>query len=288
MRAKGTQSWALFTCVCSSRPQFSQKFWGKVLQGTERLHSTKGRKALSGTAFWAIVQLPEKVKVGLHQSVWSKTSWDVLPVWMFGEPCPRVQVAKLPSAFLEETVTQLCAWVPGEGGLCLSWIREGIFVFYFCWGMTTALWRADPVLFPVNWKGWWQRLGEGDWRLLVLPLRACHVRGSSCMWGPLPVHWAVWMRDSCFLGAIYLWQRGAILRHCMLLRVWNKGRDAWFSVLIYVDLSHLSFFYEIIFHVEEERGILSTWHPEEPPVFKCYSSWFVDPSGKPGEVATDT
>lgn len=62
-----------------------------------------------------------------------------------------------------------------------------------------------------------------------------------------------------------------MLSHCTLLRVWNKGRDTWFSVLIYVDLSHLPFFYEIIFCFEEERGILSSWCPEEPPVFKCYS-----------------
>lgn len=96
----------VFTCVCSSRPRFSQKFWGKVLQGTESLHSTEGRKAPSGIAFWSIVQLPEKVE-GFHQSGWSKTSWDALPVWVFGEPCLRIWVAKLPSALLEET--QLCS-----------------------------------------------------------------------------------------------------------------------------------------------------------------------------------
>lgn len=61
-----------------------------------------------------------------------------------------------------------------------------------------------------------------------------------------------------------------MLGHYALLMVWNKGRDAWFSVLIYVDLIHLSFSCEILFCIEEERGILSTWHPEEPPVFKCY------------------
>lgn len=91
-RAKGTQSWALFTCVCSSRPQFSQMVLGKALQGTERLHSTKDRTALSGIAFWW--KCPEKVEVGLHQSVWSKTSWDALPPSMFGEPCLRLWVAK--------------------------------------------------------------------------------------------------------------------------------------------------------------------------------------------------
>ena len=127
-----THSWALFACVCSSRPKFSPEFWGKVLQGTERLHSSKGRKASSGIAVWAVIPLPEMVEVGLHQSVCSKTSWDALLVWSFREPCLRLQVAKLPSVLLEETVTQLCASAAGEGGFYLRWIREGIFVFGFC------------------------------------------------------------------------------------------------------------------------------------------------------------
>lgn len=115
-------------------------------------------------------------------------SWDVLSVRMFGVPCLRLQVPKLSSGrrFLEETVTQLCPWAPGERGLYLRWIREGIFVFYF-WGMTTAVGKAASVLLRVNWKRQWQGSREGDWRLLVL-LWARHIHGSSWTWGPLPVH----------------------------------------------------------------------------------------------------
>lgn len=79
-----------------------------------------------------------------------------------------------------------------------------------------------------------------------------------------------------------------MLSHDTLLRVWNKGRDMWFSLLLSVDLSHLSLFCEIIFHIAEERGILSTWCPEEHSFFRCCSLGFIDASGKMGGVATDS
>lgn len=44
-----------------------------------------------------------------------------------------------------------------------------------------------------------------------------------------------------------------------------------FSVLIYAGLSCLSFLREMGFHIQEERGLLCTQYPKEPPVFKCHS-----------------
>lgn len=44
---------------------------------------------------------------------------------------PETLSSKMPSALLEEAATQLCASIPGEGGLYLRWIREGIFVSCF-------------------------------------------------------------------------------------------------------------------------------------------------------------
>lgn len=164
--------------MCSSRPLTLTKVLGKRVKGTEKLHSTRGRKAPPGIAFWGIVQLPEKVKVGLHQSAWSKASWDALPVWMFMEPCLRLSSKASFYVTGRNCYPALC---PGTWRVVFRVDQRRNFCFLLLLRCDHSLMKSSPLLLQVNWNGWWQRPREGVWRLLMFPLWSCHVHRSSRM-----------------------------------------------------------------------------------------------------------
>lgn len=200
----------------------------------------------------------------LFQAGWSKTSWDAQRGWSFGESCARLRVAELSSALLEET-------------LCLSTRRRGIILmvgqkrsFYFLLLLRNhhSLMRSrsrsapDELESAVGGRGQDGETG-GCW---------CRLCGHITSMGTA--------------GCEVLCQC-AELRGCQTPRLWEpcvcgRGCDSkplcaaeslppGFSVLIYVGLSRLSFLREMVIHIQEERGLLCTRYPKEPPVFKCHS-----------------
>lgn len=98
--------WTLFTCVWSSRPHSSKEFLGKVLQRTQRLHSTKGRRT-SRTVFLGYSSAPRKGGSTMT-SVWSKTSVDAFPVWEVQRTLSDTPSSKAASCITENGYPALC------------------------------------------------------------------------------------------------------------------------------------------------------------------------------------
>lgn len=131
----------------------------------------------------------------LCQTGWSKTSWDAQHGWSFGESCMRL----LPTSVPEHPEKRDYA----DGG------SEKEFLFSTFVEEWPQPYKEQIPLCSRGTRecGGWQRPRGGDWRLLVSPLWAHHIRGDGWMWGPLPACWAVWMSDTSLVGALCAWQR---------------------------------------------------------------------------------
>lgn len=144
------------------------------------------------------------------------------------QSCLTLPVAKLPPALLKNSYPAPCLSTCRSRAVPKVHQRRN-----FCFLLllrNDSVWWGAPLCFEWTGKGEGREQARGGWRLMALPLQACHV----CE----PVCWAVWMGARCCSGHRSLWQRDAMLSHDTPLRVWNKGRDKGFSWLICADLTH--------------------------------------------------
>lgn len=190
----------------------------------------------------------------LCQTGWSKTSWDAQHGWSFGESCMKMLPTSVPKHPEKRDYT--------DGG------SEKEFLFStFVEEWPQPYKEQIPLCSRGTGEcGGWQRPRGGDWRLLVLPLWAHHIRGDGWMWGLCQP------AELCGCQTPHLWEPCVCGRGCYSEPLCAaESLPQGFSVLIYAGLSCLSLLHEMVFHIQEERGLLCTRYPKETPVFKCHS-----------------